>query len=187
MKKTIAVVALDPRAAAFYAGQIESLFHDYAEVRSYSVRDGSATGKLPGADLFAISTDAYGSAEEVARHVPIDSVTMGIEVSYKWDTLEELWGIPEGTKALFVNMTETMGREAIAQLASLGVNHIQFIPFYPGAVLEEGSEKSAQHRSPILHVRDDDRDCPPSGVGGAPGDGGLSGIFSLHGHQQLQL
>ena len=97
MKKTIAVVALDPRAAAFYAGQIESLFHDYAEVRSYSVRDGSATGKLPGADLFAISTDAYGSAEEVARHVPIDSVTMGIEVSYKWDTLEELWGIPEGT------------------------------------------------------------------------------------------
>ena len=42
MKKTIAVVALDPRAAAFYAGQIESLFHDYAEVRSYSVRDGSA-------------------------------------------------------------------------------------------------------------------------------------------------
>ena len=45
MKKTIAVVALDPRAAAFYAGQIESLFHDYAEVRSYSVRDGSATGK----------------------------------------------------------------------------------------------------------------------------------------------
>ena len=69
MKKTIAVVALDPRAAAFYAGQIESLFHDYAEVRSYSVRDGSATGKLPGADLFAISTDAYGSAEEVAGEI----------------------------------------------------------------------------------------------------------------------
>ena len=155
MKKTIAVVALDPRAAAFYAGQIESLFHDYAEVRSYSVRDGSATGKLPGADLFAISTDAYGSAEEVARHVPIDSVTMGIEVSYKWDTLEELWGIPEGTKALFVNMTETMGREAIAQLASLGVNHIQFIPFYPGAVLEEPVE---------LAVTPDEERYVPEGV-----------------------
>lgn len=153
--KTISVVALDPRAAAFYGEQIERLFRDYAKVRAYSVRDGSAAGKLPAADLFVISTDAYGSAEEVARHVPIDSEIMGIEVSYTWDTLEKLWEIPEGTQALFVNMTEAMGREAIAQLASLGVNHIHFIPFYPGAVLEEPVE---------LAVTPDEERFVPDGV-----------------------
>ena len=103
----------------------------------YSVRDGSAAGVLPRADLFAISTDAYGSAEEEARHVPIDSQIMSIEVTFYWETLKKLFEIPQGTKVLFVNVTSNMAREAITQLSSLGVNHLQFIPYYPGAVLEE--------------------------------------------------
>ncbi|MGN0267079.1 MAG: sigma 54-interacting transcriptional regulator [Lachnospiraceae bacterium] len=137
MKKTIAVVALDPLAGASYTKEIKSLFGDYADVKGYSVRDGSATGKLPRADLFIISTDAYGSAEEVARHVPIDSEVMSIEVTFHWKTLEELWKIPKGTSILFVNMTETMAREAIAQLNALGVNHLKFIPYHPGAQLRD--------------------------------------------------
>ena len=63
-------------------------FGEYAEVVGYSVRDGSAAGVLPRADLFAISTDAYGSAEEEARHVPIDSQIMSIEVTFYWETLK---------------------------------------------------------------------------------------------------
>lgn len=137
MKKKITVVGLDPFAAASYKNDVQSLFGDYADVDCYSVWDGSATGKLPRADLFLISTDAYGSAEEVARHVPIDCETMSIEVSFKLKELDKLWKIPSGTKALFVNMTQMMAREAISQLAQLGVNHIQFVPFYPGAVLDE--------------------------------------------------
>ncbi|WP_414836267.1 sigma-54 interaction domain-containing protein [Clostridium sporogenes] len=137
MKKTMSVVALDARAGEFYAKEINELFGEYVEIASYNVSDGSAVGTLPKADLFVISTDAYGSAEEVASHVPIDSLTMGIEVSYRWSTLQNLSMIPKGTRALFVNMTDTMAREAIAQLQQLGVNHIRFIPFYPGAVLEE--------------------------------------------------
>ena len=140
MKKVIRVVALDPFAGISYKKDMEGLFGGYTEIVSYSVLDGTATGKLPRADLFVISTDAYGSAEEVARHVPIDCEVMSVEVSFRWSTLERLWKIPKGTKALFVNMTQTMAREAIAQLASLGVNHLQFIPFYPGAVLEEPVE-----------------------------------------------
>lgn len=137
MKKIISVVALDPRAATFYAQEIRGLFGKYADVRVYSVRDGSAMGVLPRADLFTISTDAYGSAEEVARHIPIDCQSMGLEVAYRWSTLQKLEKIPKGTRALYVNMTDTMAREAIAQLEQLGVNHIHFIPFYPNAILEE--------------------------------------------------
>lgn len=137
MKKRIAVVALDPLAGASYRREVEELFGEYAEVVGYSVRDGSAAGMLPRADLFAISTDAYGSAEEVSRHVPIDSQVMYIEVTFYWETLKKLWEIPRGTKVLFVNVTSNMAREAITQLSALGVNHLQFIPYYPGAVLEE--------------------------------------------------
>ena len=135
--KKIAVVALDPLAGASYTKEVRDLFGEYAEVVGYSVRDGSAAGVLPRADLFAISIDAYGSAEEEARHVPIDSQIMSIEVTFYWETLKKLFEIPQGTKVLFVNVTSNMAREAITQLSSLGVNHLQFIPYYPGAVLEE--------------------------------------------------
>lgn len=135
--KKIAVVALDPLAGASYTKEVRDLFGEYAEVVGYSVRDGSAAGVLPRADLFAISTDAYGSAEEEARHAPIDSQIMSIEVTFYWETLKKLFEIPQGTKVLFVNVTSNMAREAITQLSSLGVNHLQFIPYYPGAVLEE--------------------------------------------------
>ena len=136
-RKSIAVVALDPMAGASYKQEIENLFGEYAEVRGYSVRDGSATGKLPCADLFVISTDAYGSAEEVARHVPIDSEVMSVEVTFHLETLEKLWKLPKDKNVLFVNLTEVMAREAIAQLNALGVNHLHFIPYRQGMPLTE--------------------------------------------------
>ncbi len=140
MKKKISVVALDKFAGISYAKEIRGLFGDYAEVRMFSVMDGSAAGELAPADLFVISTDAYGSAEEVSRHVPLGSQTMAIEVSFRWKELRKLKELPNGTRALFVNMTETMAREAIAQLEQFGINHIKWIPFYPGAVLTEKAE-----------------------------------------------
>ncbi len=130
-------MALDDFAGASYAGEIRELFGDYAQVRAFSVMDGSATGKLGPADLFVISTDAYGSADEVARHVPLGSQTMAVEVSFKWSELRKLQELPAGTRVLFVNLTETMAREAIAQLEQFGITHVKLIPFYPGAVLTE--------------------------------------------------
>ncbi len=136
-KKRISVISLDSRAGESYGNEVRSLFGEYADVFVYNVLDGSATGILPKADLFVVSTDAYGSAEEVARHIPMGCQTMAVEVSFRWSELRKLKEIPEGSKVLFVNMTQTMAREAITQLNQFGINHIHLIPFYPGAVLEE--------------------------------------------------
>ena len=134
-RKTISVIALDPRAARSYGRDVESLFGDVADISVFSVRDGTAMGALPRADLFVASTDAYGSPEELTRHVPIDSQTMAIEVSFRWEELRRLKALPAGSRVLFVNMTETMAREAIAQLEQFGVTQVRWIPFYPGAEL----------------------------------------------------
>ena len=69
-KKKISIIALDPRAGQSYGRDVESLFGDVADVSVFSVMDGTAMGVLPHADLFAASTDAFGSPEELARHVP---------------------------------------------------------------------------------------------------------------------
>ncbi len=132
-KKKISVIALDPRAGESYRSDIARLFGEAAEISAFSVLDGSASGVLDRADLFVASTDAYGSPEELLRHIPIDSQTMSVEVSFRWSELRKLKELPAGSRVLFVNMTQTMAREAIAQLEQFGVTHIQWIPYYPGA------------------------------------------------------
>ena len=136
-KKKISVIALDPRAGQSYGRDIAGLFSDVADVSVFSVMDGSAANILDRADLFVASTDAYGSPEELAKHIPLDSQTMAIEVSFRWQELRKLKELPAGSKVLFVNMTQTMAREAIAQLEQFGITHVHWIPFYPGARLEE--------------------------------------------------
>ena len=120
-KKAISIIALDPRAARSYGRDVEGLFGEVADVSVFSVMDGSAMGMLPHADLFAASTDAFGSPEELARHVPIDSQTMAVQASFRWQELRRLKELPAGSRVLFVNMTETMAREAIAQLEQFGI------------------------------------------------------------------
>ena len=132
-KKKISVIALDPRAAESYRADIAGLFADAADISVFSMLDGSAAGVLDRADLFVASTDAYGSPEELLRHIPIDSQTMAVEVSFRWRELRRLKELPAGSKVLFVNMTQTMAREAIAQLEQFGITHVQWVPFYPGA------------------------------------------------------
>ena len=136
-KKKISVIALDPRAGKSYGEDIAGLFSDVVDISVFSMLDGSAAGVLERADLFVASTDAYGSPEELAKHIPLDSQTMAIEASFRWSELRKLKELPAGSKVLFVNMTETMAREAIAQLEQFGITHIHWIPFYPGASLEE--------------------------------------------------
>ena len=136
-KKTISIIALDPRAARSYGRDVESLFGEAADVSVYSVMDGSAMGVLPRADLFAASTDAFGSAEELARHVPMGCQTMAVQNFFRWNDLRRLKEIPAGSRVLFVNMTQAMAREAIAQLEQFGINQVQWIPYYPGAALAE--------------------------------------------------
>ena len=126
-KKKISVIALDPRAGKSYGEDIAGLFSDVADISVFSMLDGSAAGVLERADLFVASTDAYGSPEELAKHIPLDSQTMAIEVSFRWSELRKLKELPAGSKVLFVNMTETMAREAIAQLEQFGIPHIHWI------------------------------------------------------------
>ena len=139
MKKMVAIIALDPRASMFYANQIQELFGDYIEVHSYSVQEGTIANMVR-SDLYVMSTDAFDNREDVPQYIPIDAQISEIHVGYQWETIRQLQEIPAGTKALFVNMTEKMVREATTTLNQLGVNHISFIPFYPGAELKEAVE-----------------------------------------------
>ena len=139
MKKKVAVIGFDPRAAEFYGKQIQALFDDYVEVNSYGMRDGTTTD-MPRSDLYIMSKSAFEDRADIPQYIPIDAQISEILVGYTWETVKRIQEIPAGTKVLFVNMTEKMVREATTDLNQLGVNHIRFIPFYPGAELKEEVE-----------------------------------------------
>ena len=196
MVKQVAIVALDPRASAFYGNQVQELFGDYVKVRSYSVMEGTISNMVR-ADLYMMSTDAFDNREEVPQYIPIDAQISEIHVTYMWETIRRLRTIPAGTKALFVNMTEKMVREATATLNQLGVNHISFIPFYPGAEPVEGvtvavtpDEERYVPRG-VEHVMNIGHRCLTSetmieaGAGGTSGDSQVPGIFWERCHQHL--
>lgn len=136
MKKSIAVIALDPFAGKAYAQQVRSVFGARAVVRNYSIMDGTAKHMEP-CDLYMGSTDAFDAMESIADYLPADACRMEIQVTYKKEAIRRLQEIPKGTKVLFVNMTEVMAREAVTQLEQLGVTHLKFILYAPGAQLTD--------------------------------------------------
>lgn len=139
MKKSIAVIALDPFAGRAYAQQVRQVFGARAVVRNYSIMDGTAAHMEP-CDLYMGSTDAYATMAEHEVYLPEDAERMEIQVTYKKDSIRRLQEIPRGTKVLFVNMTETMAREAVTQLEQLGVTHLKFILYAPGAELSDWAD-----------------------------------------------
>lgn len=134
MKKSIAVIALDPFAGRAYAQQVRQIFGSRAVVRNYSMMDGTAEHMEP-SDLYMGSTDAFDAMKDMDAYLPRDACRMEIQVTYRKEALRRLQEIPKGTKVLFVNMTEVMAREAVTQLEQLGVTHLKFVLYAPGVKL----------------------------------------------------
>lgn len=131
--KKAAVITLSNNASLFYESQLKELFGDLISVRSYSVLDGSVK-KVDTADVFVVTTDAFESINAYEKSMPMNVPRIELNVEFTRNNIETLMGVPKGTSAYFVNLSETMVRECIARLSQLGVNHIDFIPCFPGAL-----------------------------------------------------
>jgi len=129
-----AVITLSHNASEFYKDQIKALFGDLVSISSYSVLDGSVK-RLDKADVFVVTTDAFESINEYEKSIPLDIPKVELNVEFTKKNIETLMSLPKGTCAYFVNLSETMVRECIARLSQLGVNHINFIPCFPGTAL----------------------------------------------------
>ena len=134
IKKKIAVVTLDYMASIFYENQIKELFGELVSTSAYNVLDGSVKSIVK-PDLFVVTTDAFESISAFEEFIPMNIPKVEIEVAFTNSAIETLMNIPKGSKALFVNLSEIMVREAITYLNQLGINHINFTPYYPGAPL----------------------------------------------------
>lgn len=135
MKKKILVITYDKAAASYHAKEIQSLLGLKATVSGCSVQDILDT-QLPQADLYCITTDAAEKMPDFHTQFPSADQIVYFFVAFSYEAIQKLRKVPEGTRALFVNLNEKMALECITSLSQLGINHISFTPYYPGASLE---------------------------------------------------
>lgn len=137
IEQMVTVIALDERAAHYHADQVKLLFGGHVAVDGFSVPAVLGTGAAP-ADLYCITTDALENLPDFRATLPPDAQIVEIGVTFTREAIEMLELIPAGTRVLFVNLSEKMAAEAITRLNQLGVNHLNYTPFYPGAAPVEG-------------------------------------------------
>ena len=130
--KTVAVVTLSTTVVQFYAKQLHALFGELIQIVPYSFEDGSAY-RIEPADLIIVSSSAAENYQAARQWLPPGSLSILSNITITRSALEQLMDLPQGTKALLVNLSLKMAMEVISDLHHLGVNHIEFVPFYPFA------------------------------------------------------
>lgn len=136
MSKKVAIITLEKNVSTFYKSIIKSLFGDLISISSYSVSDGSIRN-IGEADIFIVTTDAFKSINEYKESLPACTPKIELNVEFTKNNIDRLMEIEKGSCAYFVNLSEIMVRECIARLSQLGINHINFVPYFPGANLTQ--------------------------------------------------
>lgn len=112
--------------------QLQSLLQGYVDIDSYA-SDSGLKGIIK-SDLIVISSKLI--LDEVMPYIdkscPIVLARRALNIS----NIDKLFPIPEGTKALLVNDTPETAFEVIGLLRELGIDHIDFIPYYPNCQVD---------------------------------------------------
>ncbi len=108
--------------------QLMEILGDFTTIHSYSLEH-----KVPGPlndYLVILSTDMI--TEQVLPLVGESSHVVIAKRTIDFEQIEKLLSIPKGTRVLYVNDFDQMAFESIDNLIQLGVDHIEYIPYYPG-------------------------------------------------------
>jgi len=111
--------------------QLNEYLDNEIEVIGYTVERG--LDDMVDADLYIFSSDLqYQELLMEGYSFESKNIIIG-KRTVNTDRLDQIVDLPEKTKALFVNDSKESTIESIEILNELGVNHIEYIPYYPGA------------------------------------------------------
>lgn len=113
--------------------QLQDLLHGYVDIESFA-SDSGLHGTIT-SDLIVISSKLI--IDEVMPYIdqkcPLVLARRALNIS----NIDKLFSIPEGTAAFLVNDTPETTFEVIGLLKELGIDHIDFIPYYPNCALKK--------------------------------------------------
>ena len=126
MVKQLAIITWDAASAQLYTSQVRDFFGGQVNTRCYSTQL-QPDPVIEPADVYLVSTCAFAD-RDIGQLLPTGGPVVLSEVRVTREGLERLLAIPRNTRALLVNLNQSMATETIATLNQLGVTNIQFIP-----------------------------------------------------------
>ena len=124
----IALVTGSKETKETLADQLQELVGDFVPIDSYAVEEDAVpllTDKLVVFSSTIVKEETRSSMGEGCTYIIASRVV-------NFHALDALFDLPDGTEILYVNDLKETVHEAIASLREIGVDHLQFYPYYPG-------------------------------------------------------
>ena len=153
--KAIAVITGGQSTKNRLVQQLEKLLEQHAHIQGYAVAQGLPEGIH--ADLYVFSSPSL--VAEAERH--IDPVVPHIIARRAVDSshIDQLFALRKGTVVLLVNDSEEATLESIELLKLLGMDHLNYLPWYPEM---NAGERAANARQCHVAITLGERELVPA-------------------------
>lgn len=128
MKKEIILLAGTKGTKKALVAQLIDIMGDFIEIESYSLEE-----NMPSVlEHKLIIVTSYLLKEEIAPYIGDNCTVFVVKRIVNYETIGKLLDLPAGTKALYVNDFAQNCFDSIEMLQQLGIDHIEYVPYYPG-------------------------------------------------------
>ncbi|WP_026690371.1 sigma 54-interacting transcriptional regulator [Alteribacter aurantiacus] len=127
-ERKMVVLAGSEETRKTLVAQLSEFIGTFVQIESYAVDEG----------IDRVITDrvvllsSYLIEEEVAPFIGRNCHTITAKRIVNFHNIDQLFSIPEGTEALYVNDFPETVNEAIESLKNLGIDHMKLYPYFPG-------------------------------------------------------
>ncbi|WP_231620747.1 sigma 54-interacting transcriptional regulator [Fictibacillus sp. 7GRE50] len=127
-KKQIVLLAGTKETRIALSCQLQSILGDYFHIRSYSSEEILPT-RLEN-EIVILSS--YLIKREVAHCLSESCRVITARRTVNYEFMDQLLQLPEGTNVMYVNDFPQTVEQSVQTLKHLGINHLNYLPYYPG-------------------------------------------------------
>ncbi|WP_231620229.1 sigma 54-interacting transcriptional regulator [Fictibacillus sp. 26RED30] len=127
-KKQIVLLAGTKETRIALSCQLQSILGDYFHIRSYSSEEILPT-RLEN-EIVILSS--YLIKREVAHCLSKSCRVITARRTVNYEFMDQLLQLPEGTDVMYVNDFPQTVEQSVQTLKHLGINHLNYLPYYPG-------------------------------------------------------
>ncbi|MGL6105759.1 sigma-54 interaction domain-containing protein [Romboutsia sp.] len=129
MGKKIVIITLWSDVANTHSKQIKNLFEEKVEIKNYSYDVDNIDMPIE-ADLVVVSL--YSIYIGIKKYISDTTKVVILNPTITIEQYNKIMNISNGEKVMVVNYSSYMTMETIALFNNLGINHVEFVPVYPG-------------------------------------------------------
>ncbi|HNX31779.1 MAG TPA: sigma 54-interacting transcriptional regulator [Holophaga sp.] len=127
--KKIALIATRRATAQVHAATLRHIFGKAIQIHIHALET-DPIGSTLDADVVVMTT--HQLCTSVCQFIPETARTVIINITITREQFRKVAEIPAGTSVLLVNDNPEMTLDLLSQFFQFGLNHLQFVPYYPG-------------------------------------------------------